>query len=173
MLTIRTIRTIRTIGTIRIRTITAAAAALLITVTPGLASAGTLNLSGDWSFSATGSWKKGPCPAGGNGAGTLRIKQTGDKVTLVFTSGRVCRPASMCTFKGKLSGKKLTLGNGATVDGEGGKVTNAITLTVKDATSAAGSSSSSYKHPRMSCSWGSKVAIKKAEKKAEKKAKKK
>jgi len=141
---------------LRIITITAA-----LTLVPAIASAGKLDLTGTWTWTATGSWKKGPCPTGGDGTGALKIKQTGDKVTLVFTSGRVCRPASMCTFKGKLTGKKLTLGNAATVDNEGGKVKNSITLTVKDPKNATGSSSSSYKHPRMTCTWGSKVAIKK------------
>jgi hypothetical protein len=134
----------------------------VVVLLPSWAEARKPDLSGDWTWSATGAWKKGPCPAGGKGTGTLKIKHKGNKVTLVFTSGRSCRPPTMCTFKGKLAGAKLTLANAATVDSEGGKVKNSISMKLKDAKNASGSSTSSYTHPGgMVCRWGSKMAIKK------------
>lgn len=120
------------------------------------------DLVGTWSYGTSGSWKKGPCPTGDAAKGDLKIAKKGKSLTLTFVSGRTCRPASMCTFTGTLKHKKYVGSNSAKVDSEGGKVTNTITLTLQSPKSAAGSSSSSYKHPSgMTCTWGSKISISK------------
>ena len=118
------------------------------------------DVSGDWSYEASESWNKGPCPMGKGGSGEILMTQDGDKVTLVFVSGRKCSPKSMCTFEGTLSGEKLAVSNAAKVDDEGGAVKNEITLTLSGADDASGTSESSYTHPGgMECRWGSKVTL--------------
>jgi hypothetical protein len=132
------------------------AVALLAFPTPGVAG----DVAGTWSYEASDSWKKGPCPTGKDGSGKLEMTQDGDAVTLVFTSGRKCRPESMCTFEGALSGSELVVSNAAKVDDEGGTVKNEMKLTLTGDNSASGTSESSYTHPGgMECRWGSKVTL--------------
>jgi len=131
--------------------------ALLVAVpSPGAA----LDITGDWHFSVSDTWKKGPCPKGRGGPGDIKITQDGSTVTLVFVKGRKCRPASMCTFTGSFSGDTLEVSNSARVDDEGGMAKNAISLTFSGAKSAEGTSESSYTHPGgMQCRWGSKLTL--------------
>lgn len=135
------------------------AAAALALIIPGQAAAH--DLSGSWSYATSKSWNKGPCPAGGEAKGTIKIKVTKKKTfTLVFESGRVCKPASMCTFTGKVKGKKYLGSNKATVDAEGGKVTNILKLSATSAKAAKGTGTSKYVHPGgMTCRWGSEIAL--------------
>jgi hypothetical protein len=131
--------------------------ALLLAVS---AEAAAQDLSGTWSYVTSGSWKKGPCPMGGEAKGKLKITVKGKTFTLVFESGRTCRPASMCTFAGTVKGRTYVGSNKAKVDSEGGTAANTLTITAKSPTSAAGTSSSSYTHPGgMRCTWGSKIAL--------------
>jgi len=133
-------------------------AAVAVLALPALVVAG--DVSGDWSYESSESWSKGPCPMGGGGSGKIEMTQDGDEVTLVFASGRKCRPKSMCTFEGTLSGDELVVSNAAKVDDEGGMVKNAITLTLAGTDAASGTSESSYTHPGgMECRWGSKVTL--------------
>jgi hypothetical protein len=130
----------------------------LVLVFPTLATA--QDLTGTWSYATQKSWKKGPCPMmSGESKGVLAIKVTEKKTfTLVFKTGRKCRPKSMCTFKGTVKGPKYVGKNSAKVDNEGGTATNTITLVAKSKKEAEGSSHSKYKHPGgMVCTWGSKV----------------
>jgi hypothetical protein len=132
-------------------------AALVVVPAPTTAS----EVAGKWSYEVSGGWKKGPCPAGKGGSGEIRMTQEGDQVTLVFLSGRACRPKSMCTFKGTLTGQTLVVKNAATVDGEGGQAKNEISLTFSGSNAASGTSESSYTHPGgMECRWGSKLTLK-------------
>jgi hypothetical protein len=136
----------------------AAAAALVIGLAiPSLA--GAQDLTGAWSYATQKSWHKGPCPMGSDAKGVLEIKVTKKKTfTLVFKTGRVCKPKSMCSFKGTVKGPKYVGKNSAKVDNEGGTATNTITLTAKSDKEAEGSSHSKYVHPGgMVCTWGSKV----------------
>lgn len=119
-----------------------------------------LDIGGDWSYEVSDAWKKGPCPLGKGGSGTIKLTQEGDTVKLVFVSGRKCRPKSMCTFSGKLTGEKLEVSNSAKVDNEGGVARNQITLTFTGGDAASGTSESSYAHPGgMECRWGSKLKL--------------
>lgn len=117
-------------------------------------------LTGAWSYTTSKSWRKGPCPTGGDAKGSIKIEQKKGQVTLTIESGRTCRPKSMCAFKGTLKGDKLKVSNSAKVDNEGGTAANTIELTVKSRTSATGTSSSSYSHPGgMTCKWGSTLTL--------------
>ena len=137
--------------------VTLCASAALLAV-PGLA--GAADVGGEWSYEVSDTWKKGPCPAGKGGSGTLEMTQNGEKVTLVFVSGRTCRPESMCTFEGTVSGEELAVSNSAKVDDEGGVAKNEIALTLTGDDTATGTSESSYTHPGgMQCRWGSKLTL--------------
>ena len=48
--------------------------------------------------------RHGRMSTGGPASGTCTITKSGDTYTLKILSGRVCKPASMCTFTGQLSG---------------------------------------------------------------------
>jgi hypothetical protein len=134
-----------------------AALALVCAATAALAKGH--DLVGTWSYQTSGDWNKGPCPVGKSGKGKLKIAKKGKGYTLVFVSGRTCRPASMCTFAGKAKGAKVTFTNSAKVDNEGGAVKNSIVLTF-DKGKGKGKSDSSYTHPGgMRCTWGSKIAL--------------
>ena len=138
----------------------ALAALSLFCLAPLRGEAKPFNLSGTWSYSTQGSWKKGPCPTGGEAKGELKITQKGETLTLVFVSGRTCRPASVCTFKGKVTGDRATFANSTKVDNEGGTVSNEIVLDKLSNKAAEGKSSSAYRHPGgMSCTWGSKIRL--------------
>ncbi|MDD4357487.1 MAG: hypothetical protein PHN98_09570 [Smithellaceae bacterium] len=115
-----------------------------------------IKVSGKWNYNTTMPTVRGICPAGSAASGTLTIrKSSGDRpYILTFQSGRVCNPASLCTFHGKLSGNELVFVNEARVDDEGGEVTNAFRLTVLTNGLATGEASSRYLHPEgMECHW--------------------
>jgi hypothetical protein len=115
-----------------------------------------IKITGTWNYNATMPTVQGMCPAGSTASGTLTIsKGSGARpYILVFQSGRVCSPASLCTFNGTLSGNELVFVNEAKVDDEGGEVTNAIRLTVLTNELANGNASSRYLHPDgMECQW--------------------
>ncbi len=113
-----------------------------------------INNTGSWNYEASMPSVKGMCPAGNPASGTCSLTKGGDGYTLVFLSGRVCKPASMCTFKGTLSGNELVLSNTDTVDKEGGTVTNALRLTVYTNGHLSGEGSSRYIHPEgFECQW--------------------
>ncbi|MGD8897007.1 MAG: hypothetical protein PVJ73_13300 [Acidobacteriota bacterium] len=136
----------------------AVVAASVLLVAPALAVAA--DVTGDWSYEVSDSWSKGPCPMGKGGSGKITMTQDGDKVTLVFVSGRKCSPASMCTFEGTRNGDELLLSNAAKVDDEGGEAKNEISLTFEGEDAARGTSESSYTHPGgMQCRWGSKLTL--------------
>ena len=121
-----------------------------------------LDLSGPWNFTISNTKASGPCPAGPNSSGICTIAQTGDQFHLEFVEGRVCKPDSMCTYEGTISGKEYNASNSATVDNEGGKVTNTIVFTASSAKAASGHGTSTYSHPGgMKCDWKFDFAIQK------------
>ncbi len=113
-----------------------------------------INIVGTWNYSTSASTVSGMCPPGPASSGTITITGGGGNYTLVFASGRECRPVSMCTFTGTLSGNNLLLSNADTVDDEGGSASNALNLTVYNNGLITGSGSSSYIHPEgFECHW--------------------
>jgi hypothetical protein len=107
-----------------------------------------INITGTWNYTASASVVTGVCPPGGPASGTCTIIKSGDTYTLKILSGRVCKPASMCTFTGQLSGNSLSLSNTDTVDSERGTATNALGLLVVSNEFIDGRSSSRYVHPQ-------------------------
>lgn len=121
-----------------------------------------IKISGTWNYNATMPSVQGMCPAGGPASGTLTIsKGSGVRpYILVFQSGRVCNPASLCTFHGTLTGNELVFVNEAKADDEGGEVTNAFRLTVLTNDVATGNASSRYIHPDgMECQWSYSITL--------------
>ena len=119
-----------------------------------------INITGTWNYTASASVVTGVCPPGGPASGTCTISKTGDTYTLKILSGRVCKPASMCTFTGQLSGNVLTLSNTDTVDSERGAVTNALGLMVVSNEFIDGRSSSRYVHPQgYECQWSNTMTL--------------
>lgn len=121
-----------------------------------------IKISGTWNYNATMPSVQGMCPPGGPASGTLTInKGSGARpYILVFQSGRVCNPASLCTFHGTLTGNELVFVNEAKADDEGGEVTNAFRLTVLTNDVATGNASSRYIHPDgMECQWSYSITL--------------
>jgi len=113
-----------------------------------------INITGTWKHVSMTPSVTGVCPAGGPASGSSTITKSGRGYTLAFVSGRVCKPASMCIFKGTLSGNELVLSNTAIVDNEGGAATNALRLTVYTNEHISGEGSSRYVHPEgFACHW--------------------
>jgi hypothetical protein len=123
-----------------------------------------IKINGTWNYNATMPTVQGMCPPGGPASGTLTIsKGGGDRdrpYILVFQSGRVCNPASLCTFHGTLTGNELVFVNEAKADDEGGEATNAFRLTVLTNELATGEASSRYIHPDgMECQWSYSITL--------------
>lgn len=119
-----------------------------------------INIAGTWNYTASASVVTGVCPPGGPGSGTCTITKSGDTYTLKILSGRVCKPVSMCTFAGQLSGNNLTLSNTDIVDSEKGAVTNALGLLVVSNEFIDGRSSSRYVHPQgFECQWSNTMTL--------------
>jgi hypothetical protein len=119
-----------------------------------------INITGTWNYISSASVVTGVCPPGGPASGTCTITKSGDTYTLKILSGRVCKPTSMCTFTGQLSGNILTLSNSDTVDSERGAVTNALGLMVVSNEFIDGRSSSRYVHPQgYECQWSNTMTL--------------
>lgn len=113
------------------------------------------DLTGTFTYQTFGHWKKGVCPSGRSSTGTLKIVQKGKRFTLTVLSGMSCSPASMCSFKGSISGASYKASNQAKVDNEGGVAANTLTFKASSKDAASGKDSSSYKHPSgVKCTWG-------------------
>ncbi len=119
-----------------------------------------IDLTGTWKYTSSGHKVTGKCPPGKPLAGTMKIVQKGKQVSLSYTSGAVCNPASVCNYSGVLKDNQLTASNTAVVDEEGGQVVNALGLVIMSNKSAHGTSSSRYTHPKgFECHWESKIAL--------------
>jgi hypothetical protein len=118
------------------------------------------DLSGEWSYTTSNQKVKGSCPKGSDSQGKLKLTRSGGGYQLRFLSGRGCRPVEMCTFKGSLDGKELSLNNGGQVDEEGGTASNTLTLTVDSPKKLTGEGTSRYAHPGgMVCNWTYDVVV--------------
>lgn len=125
----------------------------LVPLTPPINPA-LINIAGTWNYTSSGSSVTGMCPPGPAASGTVTISGGAGGYTVVFTSGRACSPASMCTFTGTISGNTLLVSNADTVDDEGGSAGSALNLTVYNNSFISGDGSSSYIHPEgFECHW--------------------
>jgi hypothetical protein len=83
---------------------------------------------GDWNYTTSNHWAKGPVPAGKPSKGLLVITQSGDQFKMEFKSGMVFSPPELKYFTGKKKGNDYIFSNSAKVDNEGGIAKNTCNL---------------------------------------------
>jgi len=116
---------------------------------------------GDWNYSTSNHWAKGPVPAGKPSKGLLVITQSGDQFKMEFKSGMVFSPPELKYFAGKKKGKDYIFSNSAKVDNEGGIAKNTCTLKMTGNKHFEGKSFSEYSQGGITFSWGFDIELKK------------
>jgi len=115
---------------------------------------------GDWNYSTSNHWSKGPVPAGKPSKGLLVITQSGDQFKMEFKSGMVFSPPELKYFTGKKKGKDYIFSNSARVDNEGGIAKNTCTLKMTGNNHFEGKSFSEYSQGGITFSWGFDIELK-------------
>lgn len=128
---------------------------LLVTAMAGQVLAEDANPVGNWNFILSESQVQGMCPMGGDGTGTLTIKDMGeDGLAITYLQGMTCDPPEVCELPGFCSGNECVFSTTVEVDDEGGEVTNTAELQVIAPHHMEGTGSSVYKHPSgFTCTW--------------------
>ena len=116
---------------------------------------------GDWNYTTSNHWAKGPVPAGKPSKGLLVITQSGDQFKMEFKSGMVFRPPELKYFAGKKKGKDYIFSNSAKVDNEGGIAKNTCNLKKISNNHFEGKSFSEYSQGGITFSWGFDIELKK------------
>jgi len=111
-------------------------------------------IEGNWNYSTSNHWSRGPVPAGKPSKGILVITQSGDEFKMEFKSGMVFSPSELKYFTGKKKGKDYIFSNSAKVDNEGGVAKNSCTLKMTSNNHFEGKSSSEYNQGPITFSWG-------------------
>jgi hypothetical protein len=109
---------------------------------------------GQWNYTTSNHWVKGPAPAGKPSKGILVITQMGDQFKMEFKSGMVFSPPELRFFTGKKLGQEYVFSNSAQVDNEGGIVKNSCNLKLINANHGKGKSFSQYSNRGITFSWG-------------------
>jgi hypothetical protein len=109
---------------------------------------------GQWNYTTSNHWVKGPAPAGKPSKGILVITQMGDQYKMEFKSGMVFSPLELRFFTGKKLGKEYVFSNSAQVDNEGGIAKNSCNLKLINANHGKGKSFSQYSNRGIMFSWG-------------------
>ncbi len=109
---------------------------------------------GQWSYSTSNHWVKGPAPAGRPSKGILVITQQGSQFKMEFISGMVFSPPELRYFTGKKKGQEYIFSNSAQVDNEGGIAKNSCNLKLINANHGKGKSFSQYSNKGITFSWG-------------------
>jgi hypothetical protein len=109
---------------------------------------------GQWNYSTSNHWVKGPAPAGKPSKGIVVITQTGDQFKMEFKSGMVFSPPELRYFTGKKHGQEYIFSNSAQVDNEGGIAKNSCNLKLIGANHGRGKSFSQYSNKGITFSWG-------------------
>jgi hypothetical protein len=112
------------------------------------------SIVGQWNYSTSNHWVKGPAPAGRPSKGTLVITQQGDQFKMEFKSGMVFNPPALRYFTGKKQGQQYIFSNSAQVDNEGGVAKNSCNLKLISANHGGGKSFSQYSNKGITFSWG-------------------
>jgi hypothetical protein len=116
---------------------------------------------GDWNYTTSNHWAKGPVPAGKPSKGLLVITQSGDQFKMEFKSGMVFSPPELKYFTGKKKGKDYIFSNSAKVDNEGGIAKNTCNLKKISNNHFEGKSFSEYIQGGITFSWGFDIELKK------------
>jgi len=111
-------------------------------------------IMGQWNYSTTNRWVKGPVPDGRPSKGIVVITQTGDQFKMEFKSGMVFSPPELRYFTGRKQGLEYIFFNSARVDNEGGVAKNNCNLKLINAGHGKGKSYSQYSNRGTMFSWG-------------------
>jgi hypothetical protein len=114
---------------------------------------------GQWNYTTSHHWAKGPVPAGKPSTGVLVITQIGDQFKMEFKSGMVFSPPELKYFTGKKNGQEYVFSNRAQVDNEGGVAKNTCTLKMISVNNYKGKSYSEYTNSGITFSWGFDIAL--------------
>jgi hypothetical protein len=115
---------------------------------------------GDWNYTTSNHWAKGPVPAGKPSKGLLVITQSGDQFKMEFKSGMVFSPPELKYFTGKKKGNDYIFSNSAKVDNEGGIAKNTCNLKKISTNHFEGKSFSEYSQGGITFSWGFDIQLK-------------
>jgi hypothetical protein len=115
---------------------------------------------GDWNYTTSNHWAKGPVPAGKPSKGLLVITQSGDQFKMEFKSGMVFSPPELKYFTGKKKGNDYIFSNSAKVDNEGGIAKNTCNLKKISNNHFEGKSFSEYSQGGITFSWGFDIQLK-------------
>lgn len=116
---------------------------------------------GEWKYTTSNHWAKGPVPAGKPGKGLLVITPEGDPFKMEFKSGMVFNPPELRYFTGKKKGESYIFSNSAKVDNEGGVAKNTCDLKMISSNHLKGKSYSEYTNSGITFSWGFDIELKK------------
>ncbi len=115
---------------------------------------------GDWNYTTSNHWAKGPVPAGKPSKGILVITQSGNELKMEFKSGMVFNPPQLKYFTGEKKGKDYIFSNSAKVDNEGGVAKNICNLKMTSSNHFEGKSFSEYSQGGISFNWGFDIELK-------------
>jgi hypothetical protein len=115
---------------------------------------------GEWNYTTSNHWAKGPVPAGKPSKGILVITPNGDPFKMEFKSGMVFNPPELKYFTGKKKGGEYIFSNSATVDNEGGMAKNTCNLKMISSNHFKGKSYSEYSNKGITFSWGFDIELK-------------
>jgi hypothetical protein len=114
---------------------------------------------GQWNYTTSSHWVKGPVPTGTPSKGVLVITQTGNQFKMEFKSGMVFNPPELRFFTGTKQGQEYIFSNSAQVDNEGGVAKNSCNLKLISANHGRGKSFSQYSNRGVTFNWGFDIEI--------------
>ena len=114
---------------------------------------------GQWNYTTSDHWSKGPVPAGSPSTGVVVITQSGDQFKMEFKSGMVFNPPELKNFAGSKNGQEYAFSNSAKVDNEGGVAKNTCNLKMASTNQCTGKSFSQYSNGAVTFNWGFNIAL--------------
>jgi hypothetical protein len=115
---------------------------------------------GEWNYTTSNHWAKGPVPAGKPSKGLLIITPEGDPFKMEFKSGMVFSPPELKFFAGRKKAGEYIFSNSAKVDNEGGMAKNTCNLKMISSNHFKGKSYSEYTNSGITFSWGFDIELK-------------
>jgi hypothetical protein len=136
---------------------------LILSVFSGLSVAHLLAadpILGEWNYTTSNHWAKGPVPSGKPSKGLLVITPEGDPFKMEFKSGMVFSPPELRYFAGRKKAGEYIFSNSAKVDNEGGVAKNTCNLKMISSNHLKGKSYSEYSNSGITFSWGFDIELK-------------
>ena len=114
---------------------------------------------GQWNYTTSNHWSKGPVPAGHPSTGVVVIEQDGAQFKMEFKSGMVFNPPELKNFTGSKNSQEYVFSNSAKVDNEGGVAKNTCNLKMTSAHQYTGKSFSQYSNGAVTFRWGFDIVL--------------